>query len=107
MGTTGFTVQAAYEPSPKGGMVRNGFQANNSITVRLTQLDRIGTLIDAALAKGATNVGELTFEASNTADARRAALADAATQAKTEAMHDRESARRYDRSADHGHHANG
>jgi uncharacterized protein YggE len=86
MGTTGFTVQAAYEPSPKGGMVRNGFQANNSITVRLTQLDRIGTLIDAALAKGATNVGELNFEASNTSDARRAALADAATQAKTEAM---------------------
>lgn len=85
IGTAGYTVQPNYEPLPKGGMQRNGFVANNAITVRLTQLDRVGTVIDAALARGATNVGEVTFDASNTADARRAALADAATQAKAEA----------------------
>jgi uncharacterized protein YggE len=86
MGTAGFTVQANYEPNPKGGMQRNGFVANNAITVRLTQLDRVGAVIDAALAKGATNVSDVTFDASNTADARRAALADAAAQAKSDAM---------------------
>ena len=87
IGTAGYTVQPNYEPAPGGrGMERNGFVANNSITVRLTQLDRVGAVIDAALARGATNVGTLTFDASNTADARRAALADAATQAKQEAM---------------------
>ena len=87
IGTAGFTVQPSYEPSPNGRtMERNGFVANNSITVRLTQLDRVGAVIDAALAKGATNIGELSFDASNTADARRAALADAAAQAKDEAM---------------------
>ena len=86
IGTAGYTVQPNYEPMPNGrGMERNGFVANNSITVRLTQLDRVGAVIDAALAKGATNIGELSFDASNTADARRAALADAAAQAKDEA----------------------
>jgi uncharacterized protein len=86
IGTAGFTVQANYVPAPKGGMQREGFVANNAITVRLTQLDRVGAVIDAALARGATDVGNLTFDASNTADARRAALADAAAQAKAEAM---------------------
>jgi len=87
IGTAGYTVQPNYEPVPggRGGMERNGFVANNSITVRLTQLDRVGAVIDAALSRGATNIGELSFDASNTADARRAALADAAAQAKDEA----------------------
>jgi hypothetical protein len=67
-------------------MQRSGFVASNAITVRLTQLDRVGAVIDAALAKGATNVSDLTFDASNTADARRAALADAAAQAKSDAQ---------------------
>jgi uncharacterized protein YggE len=66
-------------------MRRSGFVANNAITIRLTQLDRVGAVIDAALAKGATNVNDLTFDASNASDARRAALADAATQAKSDA----------------------
>ena len=83
--TAGFTVQPNYEPNPKGGMQRNGFAANNAIMVRLTQLDRVGAVIDAALARGATNVGDVTFDASNTADAQRAALADAAVQAKADA----------------------
>jgi uncharacterized protein YggE len=86
IGTAGYTVQAAYESDGKGGMHRNGFVANNAITVRLTQLERVGAVIDAALAKGATNVSDVTFDASNTADARRAALADAAAQAKADAM---------------------
>ncbi len=86
IGTAGFTVQQAYETNAKGVAERNGFLANNAITVRLTQLDRVGAVIDAALAKGATNVSDLTFDASNTADARRAALADAAAQAKSDAM---------------------
>jgi uncharacterized protein YggE len=86
IGTAGFTVQEAYESNGKGGMQRTGFVANNAITVRLTQLDRVGAVIDAALAKGATNVNDLTFDASNTADARRAALADAAAQAKSDAQ---------------------
>lgn len=83
--TAGYTVQPNYDPLPRGGMERNGFVARNAISVKLTQLDRVGAVIDAALARGATNVGQLSFDASNVADAQRAALADAATQAKAEA----------------------
>jgi uncharacterized protein YggE len=83
--TSGYSVLPNYESTSQGGSVRNGFVARNAITVRLTQLDRVGAVIDAALARGATNVGNVSFEASNTADARRAALADAAAQAKADA----------------------
>ncbi|HUO51980.1 MAG TPA: SIMPL domain-containing protein [Gemmatimonadaceae bacterium] len=83
--TAGFTVQENWEPTPKGGMERNGFVARNAITVKLTQLDRAGAVIDAALARGATNVSDIQFSATNTADAQRAALADAAAQAKADA----------------------
>lgn len=83
--TSGYSVQPNYEPTGQGGSERSGFVARNAITVRLTQLDRVGAVIDAALARGATNVSSVSFDASNTADARRAALADAAAQAKADA----------------------
>ena len=83
--TSGYSVQPNYESTSQGGNVRDGFVARNAITVRLTQLDRVGAVIDAALARGATNVSSVSFDASNTADARRAALADAAAQAKADA----------------------
>jgi len=85
MATSGYTVQPNFEPTNQGGEVRQGFVARNAITVRITQLDRVGAVIDAALARGATNVSNVSFDASNTADARRAALADAAAQAKADA----------------------
>ena len=83
--TSGYSVQPNYEGTSQGGNVREGFVARNAITVRLTQLDRVGAVIDAALARGATNVSSVSFDASNTADARRLALADAAAQAKADA----------------------
>jgi len=85
MATAGFTVQPYTETGPNGISQRAGFMAYNAIVVTLTQLDRIGAVIDAALARGATNVGGVTFSNSNAADLRLTVLADAAAQAKAEA----------------------
>jgi uncharacterized protein YggE len=65
---------------------QRGYIARNAVRVKLTQLDRIGTVIDAALARGANGVEGVVFEASNTDAPRQAALADAAAQARTDAM---------------------
>jgi uncharacterized protein YggE len=62
-----------------------GYVARNAMTVRITQLADIGPLIDAALARGATQVGGVAFESSRADSARRAALAVAAEKARADA----------------------
>jgi hypothetical protein len=67
------------------GQRQEGYIARNAVRVRLSDLGRIGSVIDASLARGATGVGGVRFEASNTDAARREALAGAARQARGEA----------------------
>jgi uncharacterized protein YggE len=62
-----------------------GYVARNAMTVRITQLTQIGTLIDAALARGATQVEGVVFASSREDSARHAALADAAAKARADA----------------------
>jgi uncharacterized protein YggE len=62
-----------------------GYVARNAMTVRITQLADLGPLIDAALARGATQVGGVAFESSRADSARHAALADAAQKARADA----------------------
>jgi uncharacterized protein YggE len=62
-----------------------GYVARNAITVRVTQLERIGAIIDAALARGATQVQDVAFESSRADSARRAALGEASAEARADA----------------------
>jgi uncharacterized protein len=62
-----------------------GYVARNAMTVRVTKLTDIGALIDAALARGATQVEGVAFESSRTDSARHAALASAAAKARADA----------------------
>jgi uncharacterized protein len=87
--TASYNVGPDYEaPQPREaaeGPRRIGYFANTVLRVRLTQLDRTGPLIDAALARGATGVEGVFFESSSAERARRDALADAATAARADA----------------------
>lgn len=62
-----------------------GYNVNNTVQVEVQKIDRVGALIDAALAKGANGINSLEFSASNTDSARRAALADALASARGDA----------------------
>ncbi len=62
-----------------------GYVVRNVVRVRIAKLERVGIVIDAVLAKGANNVNGLELSASNTDDARRAALADAVDRARRDA----------------------
>jgi uncharacterized protein len=82
--TLNYNVGPNYEPTPTGRR-QVGYIARNAITVRLTDLERIGAVIDAALARGATQVQDVAFESSRADSARRVALAAASAEARADA----------------------
>lgn len=63
----------------------SGYVARNSVRLDVLKLDQTGSLIDAALAKGATNIAGLQFYSSRAAEARREALAKAVVSARLDA----------------------
>ena len=84
--TVGYNVEPDYEavtnaPQPK----QVGYVSRNSVQVTLTQLDRVGPVIDAALARGANGVQDISFDASNTDEPRQRALAQATASARGDA----------------------
>jgi uncharacterized protein len=84
--TVGYNVEPDYEPvtntpQPK----QTGYVSRNTVQVTLTQLDRVGPVIDAALARGANGVQDISFDASNTDEPRHRALAQATASARGDA----------------------
>jgi uncharacterized protein len=73
-----------YEPSTGRGRVI-GYTVSNVLRVELRRVDQVGTVIDAALAKGANQINSIQFSSSNAAEARRSAMADAVRDAKADA----------------------
>lgn len=63
----------------------SGYLARNSVRVEMLKLEQAGVLVDASLAKGATNVTGLQFYSSQTAEARREALVRAVKMARLDA----------------------
>ncbi len=62
-----------------------GYQANQSLSVKVRHIEKAGAVIDAAVAAGATQVGGISFSVADptaaTTQARTAAVADARAQA--------------------------
>jgi uncharacterized protein len=77
------SLQPQYIYAPNGSIPPRvtGYQANQSLSVKVRKIDNSGAVIDAAVAAGATQVGGISFSVSDptaaTAQARAAAMADA------------------------------
>jgi uncharacterized protein YggE len=63
----------------------SGYVARNTVRVEVLKLDQAGTLVDASLAKGATNIMGLQFYSSQAVEARREALVRAVKAARLDA----------------------
>lgn len=63
----------------------SGYVARNSVRVEVFKLEQTGMLVDASLAKGATNIMGLQFYSSQAAEARREALVRAVKAARLDA----------------------
>lgn len=84
--TQGVSINPEYEYPKEGGRPTVvGYQAQNSIQAELRQVTTIGSVIDAGLSRGATNVGGLRFFASSTEAATREALRKAVARARADA----------------------
>jgi len=62
-----------------------GYQANNTVTVRIEDLAKVGPVIDAGLGAGANTLDGVEFGLRNDEAARAQALADAAAKARAKA----------------------
>ena len=86
LGTLGYSVQPEYQYPKEGGVPKVvGYVARNTIRVNVSRIERVGATIDAALAKGATNVAGLRFESSRFDEMRREALKNAVRAARADA----------------------
>lgn len=85
--TAGYTVATNYRPPEAPGQPRrpDGYMASNAVHVQLSDLDRVGPVIDAALAAGANRIDGVHFTATQTDSARRVALAEAIATAREDA----------------------
>lgn len=82
--TAEFNVSPNMEDTPRGSR-QNGYVARNAVTVRLSNLARIGAVIDAGLARGATTVEDVEFSSTKRDSVSRVALATAAANARSSA----------------------
>jgi uncharacterized protein len=84
--TIGLTVNPEYRyPEGGGRPTVVGYQARNSMEVEIRNLSRVGPVVDATLAAGATNISGPTFTLANPDSARREALATAVRRAQADA----------------------
>jgi uncharacterized protein YggE len=87
--TVNYSLNAEQEYNPQAGDRAprvTGYVATNTVRVEVRRVDQVGTLIDAAIAKGANDVSSLNFHSSQPDSLRRVALADAYKQAYADAM---------------------
>lgn len=90
LATQAIVLSPVYEEPSSGrqpeGPRLAGYRASNSIQVRLTDLGRVGDVVDAAVRAGANQIEDVTFRVANEGDARQRALRAAVEDARAKAQ---------------------
>lgn len=88
--TSGLSLSPLYSqgrPNQENQAPRiTGYQANNTVTVRVNDLTKVGPVIDAGLGAGANTLDGVEFGLRNDEAARAQALSDAALKARAKAQ---------------------
>lgn len=84
--TRNYAVYPEYLPNDTSSTPRiRGYRVSNMVTARTSDLARVGTLLDAALAAGANRVDGVRFSLKNPGDASSRALQNAVRDARASA----------------------
>jgi uncharacterized protein YggE len=83
--TVNYMVNPEYRHIENRSPEITGYMVNNTVVVDVRQIEQVGRVIDAALGAGANVINSLDFYASNTEEARRAAIAAAVAKARLDA----------------------
>lgn len=82
----GLNAEQTYNPQAGDKAPKvTGYLATNTVQVEVRKIEQVGTLIDAAIAKGANDISSLDFHSSAPDSLRRMALADAYRKALADA----------------------
>ncbi|MBB2971168.1 SIMPL domain-containing protein [Mesorhizobium sp. RMAD-H1] len=89
--TSGVSIQPRYQyPDDKNGLKEpkiTGYTVTNTLTVRVRDLDKVGTVLDKSVSLGVNQGGDLQFTKDNPEaainEARKRAMADAIAKART------------------------
>ena len=82
--TDSINIYANYDYSDNTEVIV-GYTANNSLSVRTTDIDNVGALIDAAFAAGANTLDNVQFTVQDDSEAREQALTKAVEDARRKA----------------------
>jgi uncharacterized protein YggE len=80
--TQGYSIEQAYDNQ---GRHRGGFTARNALLVKVNQIERIGAVIDATVAAGATEISSIQYGSGSMDETRRAAMTEAVKRARADA----------------------
>lgn len=83
--TVNYSVNPEYRHIENRRPEVTGYVVHNTVVVDVRQIEQVGRVIDASLGAGANMINSLDFYASNTEQARRAALAAAVEKARLDA----------------------
>lgn len=83
--TVNYSVNPEYRHIENRSPEITGYTVHNTVVVDVRQIEQVGRVIDASLGAGANMINSLDFYASNTEEARRAALAAAVAKARLDA----------------------
>lgn len=83
--TSGYSLQPQYDYRDAGSPRLTGYIARNSVLVTMSDLQKVGPVIDAATRAGANNIDSLSFTLRRDEDARGQALTDATREAVSKA----------------------
>ncbi|HEX7177017.1 MAG TPA: SIMPL domain-containing protein [Pyrinomonadaceae bacterium] len=84
--TGGYSLQPQYSYKPNESPQINGYQVRNSVIVTMSDLTKVGAVIDAASRAGANTVDYLNFTLRRDRPARSQALAEATRDARAKAQ---------------------
>ena len=86
--TTNFSIwsNTQYDPSGSGQITSTTYSVDNTVSVTVRDLDKLGDLLDAAIQAGANNIYSIQFDVEDKTEATKEARAQAVEDAKTEAQ---------------------
>jgi len=83
--TTNFSIWPQQQYSPEGRQTGTTYVVDNTVYVTLRELDKIGELLDTAIANGANTINGIQFDVADRTQALSDARKDAVAQAQAQA----------------------
>lgn len=83
--TSNYSISPMYDYS-RGTPRITGYQASSNLTIKIRAMDKANSVIDAATASGANNIGNVTFDVSDKTKAENQARSLAIEEAKAKAQ---------------------